>query len=766
MAGGHRLTPRQITAAGGQVRDLSSVVAAMRRRGNEAAPLQREPLWDGVPFGPLNPLIPEPINPTRPTGRAEPRRWEYPQSWNLPGNGTHNHVPWKVLRDASNIPIIRDLIRITKNEIVSLDWDIAVKKSAILAEEQKHGSDEGRAKVEQKMRDRLAPEIDRCKTFWERPDRAQGYKFAEWIFQALEEILSVDALAIYPRYTNGGDLFSLEVLDGTTIKPLLDERGGRPLPPFPAYQQILYGFPRGEFTADWQSDDDAPAGITIPNGFPSDNLVYVRREVRTNSPYGCSPVEMCLVDIDLWMKRHAWLRAEYSDGVMPQGWLINDGVTSWTPEQLAEYERALNDLYAGQTEERQRYRMLPPGIKPDSMPAVDEKYRSDYDLWLLKLLCAHFDMTISELGFTENRGLGAAGYHEGQEDVQNRKNRRPFLKWLGEVLSDIAETHLKMPPELQFKWLGLEDEDEAAADLVVENRVKMARMTINEGRDAVGMPRYDFEEADQPMIVTQRGVVFIEGASKLANPGELVQPADLGPTQTDADGTITPQSSLRSRRRPRSAPSHRSRGEAGGGGEGAGRGQARRARPLHDVHREGPRPGVHFRVPDRRGQGEVGSLVATAEMYAEIVKWNENDDGTLSVVGRATGPDLDHDQQICDPAWLATAMPKWMSTGGNIREQHSSIAAGVATELEKTADDGWMVTADVVDPVSVTKVKRNVLSGFLDRHQERAGRERRGGEGRPDRRRRHRRNLPGGPAVQPDVQADDRESRRPRRHRL
>ena len=97
--------------------------------------------------------------------------------------------------------------------------------------------------------------------------------------------------------------------------------------------------------------------------------------------------------------------------------------------------------------------------------------------------------------------------------------------------------------------------------------------------------------------------------------------------------------------------------------------------------------------------------------YAEIVKAERNADGDLVVVGKATGPDLDLDQQICDPEWLKTAMPAWMSSGGNIREQHSSIAAGVATELEQRGD-AWMVTATVVDPVSARKVEKGVLKGF------------------------------------------------------
>jgi hypothetical protein len=97
--------------------------------------------------------------------------------------------------------------------------------------------------------------------------------------------------------------------------------------------------------------------------------------------------------------------------------------------------------------------------------------------------------------------------------------------------------------------------------------------------------------------------------------------------------------------------------------------------------------------------------------YAEIVKAERNADGDLVVVGKATGPDLDLDQQICDPDWLKSAMPAWMSSGGNIREQHSSIAAGVATELEQRGD-AWMVTATVVDPVSARKVEKGVLKGF------------------------------------------------------
>jgi hypothetical protein len=97
--------------------------------------------------------------------------------------------------------------------------------------------------------------------------------------------------------------------------------------------------------------------------------------------------------------------------------------------------------------------------------------------------------------------------------------------------------------------------------------------------------------------------------------------------------------------------------------------------------------------------------------YFSIEKADKQPDGTLMVYGKATDDSIDIDQQICDAAWLDRAMPAWFKSGGNIREQHSSIAAGVAKEYEVKAD-GHYIMAHVVDPVSVKKVDAGVLRGF------------------------------------------------------
>lgn len=95
--------------------------------------------------------------------------------------------------------------------------------------------------------------------------------------------------------------------------------------------------------------------------------------------------------------------------------------------------------------------------------------------------------------------------------------------------------------------------------------------------------------------------------------------------------------------------------------------------------------------------------------FGDIVKTEKTPEG-LMVTGKAAGPDLDLDGQRCDPLWLKTQMPEWFKWA-NIREQHSTIAAGVGRELVEDGED-WHVKALIVDPGSIQKVETGVLKGF------------------------------------------------------
>jgi hypothetical protein len=97
--------------------------------------------------------------------------------------------------------------------------------------------------------------------------------------------------------------------------------------------------------------------------------------------------------------------------------------------------------------------------------------------------------------------------------------------------------------------------------------------------------------------------------------------------------------------------------------------------------------------------------------YAEIVKFEKQDDGTAFVYGKATDDTLDLDSQICDPKWLNDAMPRWFKSGGNVREMHGPSAAGIAKEYEAKAD-GHYIGVHVVDAMAVKKCETGVYQGF------------------------------------------------------
>lgn len=528
----------------GALRDISREVAALRDQvtygPGAVVPLPRPPQWSSAPFGPGSPLYPAPLDAVRPdSGRPAPRIYEYPVSWNLTGS-SNRLTSWQLLRDAADgLSLFRRCIEIRKDHMGGLDWDIVIGQGAIEAAQRAEGPKVGRADLETKLRNKLSPEIDRAAAFLETPDRANGYDFSQWLSMLLEECFVLDAAAIYPRRTYGGDLWSLEVLDGSTIKPLLDERGGRPMSPAPAYQQILYGFPRGEFTADVTRDDNTGAAV-IEGAYPSDQLIYSRRVVRVWTPYGYSAVEQALDDGDLYLKRHLWMKGEYTEGVSIAGLYQIDPQSmagQWAPEQLLQYERSWNDALGGNMAARNAARFLPPGVTPvqgaDTLTAMAEKYKPEYDLHLIKLLASHFDTTLPELGFTEAKGLGSEGYHEGQADVQHRKTR-PIIKYIEALVTTLMRKHASMPRELEFRFLGLDDEDDPGADDVEGKRMAQGVATLNERRDDLGKPRYDFVEADMPMVITPHGVIFLEGSSLVAPPGTEVQPPEVDPNADPA----------------------------------------------------------------------------------------------------------------------------------------------------------------------------------------------------------------------------------------
>lgn len=100
------------------------------------------------------------------------------------------------------------------------------------------------------------------------------------------------------------------------------------------------------------------------------------------------------------------------------------------------------------------------------------------------------------------------------------------------------------------------------------------------------------------------------------------------------------------------------------------------------------------------------------KFFAEISKVEENSDGTLSVEGIASTEAVDSDGEVVKAAAIEAALPDFMRYGtGNLREMHQPLAAGTIDKAE-VIDGKTIISATVVDPIAITKVKASVYKGF------------------------------------------------------
>jgi hypothetical protein len=530
--------------AGATVTPMSTgYLQALQQRGmvqpSQSAALARDPS-SNASFGPGLPLIPAPLDPPLPSGRPAPRRWEYPVSWNLQTSTTRT-VPWTILRDsADQVSIMRSCIETCKSAIIGLDWSFGIDSARAKHLAKRDGTSD--LAVTADLQDKYADQLDQLHQWWMKPDRINNWTFSEWLGALLEDHLVLDVVAAYPHLTMGGQLHSLELLDGSTIKPLLDHRGATPQPPWASYQQILHGFPRGEYAQSPPEHVDAEfiSAVYGPLDGPAANtdaLIYKVRNRRTRGPYGFSCVEQALTDVDLWLKRYDWLRQEYDSGVTPQMLLQTDG--NWTPEQLHSWEAVFNDELSGNSAERHRAKLLPNGFTPSYPNSVDSKFTSDFDLHLIRLLCAPFAVLPTSMGFTPNHGssgLGGGGIHEGEQESQHQRGTKPTAQWITDLVNEVCTHYLGMPPEVTFRFHGLDEDNEEREANLLTGYVNGALKTLNEGRDQLNLPRYEFPEADQPFLSTPTGPAWLNvDIQPTGMPGNLPSAAQNQP------GAVAPQ---------------------------------------------------------------------------------------------------------------------------------------------------------------------------------------------------------------------------------
>lgn len=428
---------------------------------------------------------PGPLPPASETPGFDPLRFQFPWGANLTytprtGYGT----PFSTLRGLASVsPEIFMCVQTRKDQMASLDFDFSAR------DKKAKGPD-----VERK--------VNQARAFFAKPDRVTPFK--TWIQTGVDDVLTIDALSIYKRRTRGGDLYGYELIDGSTIKVLVDNRGFTPLAPNKAYRQILYGAP----STDWTADE----------------LLYLPKNVRTWSPYGMSPTEAVLLIVTAAINRNVHDLSYFSEGNIPNALI---GVPdTWTPKDINAFREYWDIVLRGDPKERAGLKF----VTSTMAKSVHEFQRFDpstsWQLWLLKVICACFGVTPSEVGFTDDVNKATS---KTQGDVNQRRGVKPMANYWKGIFDSMLATDLGLP-DIETTWSGGEGDDALSKARIEDLQVRNGTKSVDEIRAANGDPLVGVG----PAIVTASGPVLWSDIAAGSASNATGNPDDDG-TLEDAD---------------------------------------------------------------------------------------------------------------------------------------------------------------------------------------------------------------------------------------
>jgi hypothetical protein len=358
-------------------------------------------------FGPMQPLAPAAQD------QAQGRQFDYPVGFNTRTQPRGEEaVSYSQLRAlADNCDLVRLAIETRKDQMSRLTWKIKP------LDEEKDAQDDPRCK-----------ELSEKLLF---PDGEHDWD--TWMRMLLEEMLVVDAATIYPRKTRGGDMFAIELMDGSTIKRVINADGRTPMPPDPAYQQILKGIPAVDYTRD--------------------ELLYVPRNPRVWKFYGFSPVEQVITHINISIRRSLSQLDYYTEGNIPDA--IYSVPKEWTPEQIKLFQTYWDSIMEGSQAEKRRAKFVPEGVTLSQ--TRDPKLKDEYDEWLARVICFAFSLAPTALVKAMNRASS-----QQQQDSADEEGLAPTMNWLRMVMNQVLQRFMGYT-DLQFAW----EEEEAQDPLVM-----------------------------------------------------------------------------------------------------------------------------------------------------------------------------------------------------------------------------------------------------------------------------------------------------------
>jgi 8-oxo-dGTP pyrophosphatase MutT (NUDIX family) len=501
-------------------------------------PRPAETFTEGA-FSPFSPILPVPLDMPPPGAeRPQPRRWAYRPGYDLPvgqpGTEGYKLASFETLKSLSELySILRTCLEIRKKEIQALDWDIVLTKDAAKA-----------YRGDQKAMRDFGERRDKVIKFFKRPD-PNYFSFSSWIGGVLDQAFVYDALSLYmcPKKSRGlgkgllgSDLDSLWLLDGSSIRPLVDLHGAIPAPPAPAFQQYFWGVPRADFTTMIAGLDLTDYGMSekdLRSELRGDQLLYLPMLQRPDSPYGFSIVERALIPVMTGLQKQAYQLDFFSENSVPSVY-ISPGDTTMSPTQVRELQDALNAI-AGDIAWRFKVIVLPPGSKV--MPQKEMQIVDQADEWIANEVAMVCDITPIELGIipqvsTVASPFAAREMAQASRTIHKRISTKPTLKFFTEIFDMLIQVVGKSD-DMRFIFSGMEEQqDQSASTDMLVKQVQSAVSSIDEARDTLGKTPWGLPETSGPVVFTPAGPLPLGDAISAA---QANQAGTAGP-----DGSAPP----------------------------------------------------------------------------------------------------------------------------------------------------------------------------------------------------------------------------------
>lgn len=329
--------------------------------------------------------------------------------------------------------------------------------------------------------------INVLKNFFDNPNSEDSFR--TFLDKIMEDILVLDAGCFEKVNNNGGLPAEIYYVDGATIKPLFDEHGKLGIS---AYGQWMPMNQNETPDAEWNKDE----------------MVYIMQNPQAdvlNYGYGLSPLEGIIMAATNILNADNYMGQYFDIGTLPPK-LINLG-----PDIQASEVESFRAYWKSEIEGKPWKTAIYGGgelssIDMESGKPIDMQFEN-YQVWLMKIICAAYEISPQDIGMTAEMGLNRA-LGEVQQNISNTKGYRSILQLLKETFNRKIIRDWFGFDDVEFDWVGLDalNQKEAAEIFAIES--KAGAVSINEYRIQKGLK--PIKGGIKPLLITTQGIQEID----------------------------------------------------------------------------------------------------------------------------------------------------------------------------------------------------------------------------------------------------------------